>query len=231
MSNSQAVRTRHPKSITRANILAKAYEMYLANEIDHGDERLSAVLDRLGYTTGAGYQIWANQAAFREELKVYVAENIDYAKLEMVEAKRAALMERNPEFPLFVRCSGDIYFESFIGKEDFYLSLRFFAMSGDRPEPITNALSGAYHQSSWAVGARFADVLKFKEHRLRDCFEMEDLTAAVTALIEGYALRYRVDPERASRKVQFEGEEHYAFSIAFCGLIFQFIEPDPSPSS
>lgn len=225
MSSSPAVRTRHPKSTTRANILAKAYEMYLKREIDHGDERLSAVLDQLGYTTGAGYQIWANQAAFREDLKVYVAENIEYAKLGMVEEKRAELEARQlDDFDLFVLYSGDNFLEHFLGQEGFYLSLRFFGMGSDRPEDITKALRGAYTKGSWEVEERFRAVLQGYEHRLLPEFEMADLTTAVTALFEGYALRHRVDPAQATRKIIYRGEEHYVFSVAFLGTIKQYVE-------
>ncbi len=225
MTSSPAVRTRHPKSTTRANILAKAYQMYLNREIDHGDERLSAVLDQLGYTTGAGYQIWANQAAFREDLKVYVAENIEYAKLGMIDAKRAELEARNLKvFDKFVLHSGDNFLEHFVGQEGFFLSLRFFGMADDRPDEVTTALREAYSQGSWEVEDRFQFVLDRFERRLRPEFEMADLTAAVTALFEGYALRHRVDPDRAMRRVQHCDEEHYAFSVAFLGTVTQYVE-------
>lgn len=227
MSETQVVRTRHPKSITRATILKRAYEMYLARELDHGDERLSVVLDSLGYTTGAGYQIWPNQAAFREDLKVYVAENIVYADLESVADKRAEQAARNLPFEQSVLHSGDTFFESFIGQEAFYLTLRFFAMGNDRPAAITEALSDAYYRASWDVCELFeASMAKFKRRMAQD-FTIEDLTMSVTALLEGYGLRARVDPKRAAVKVNAYGGEHFLFSVGFLGVMSEFTEPDP----
>jgi hypothetical protein len=227
VSNSQAVRTRHPKSTTRANILAKAYQMYLAEELEHGDERLSTVLESLGYTTGAGYQIWANQAAFREDLKVYIAENIEYASLRAMAEKVSELAARNLPFEQHVLTAADQYIEVYLSQDDFYLTLRFFAMSDRRPAAVTEAMIGAYERSSWEAAELFANVFARFKRRIRSGLEMEDVTAAVTALIEGYALRARVDRTKVDKCVEVDGRPHRAFSLAFLGLIKELSEPLP----
>lgn len=231
MSNSQAVRTRHPKSTTRATILAKAYKMYLADELEHGDERLSVVLEELGYTTGAGYQIWANQAAFREELKVYVAENIEYASLRAMADKIAGLAALNLPFEEHVRTAADQYITTFLTNDDFYLTLRFFAMSDRRPAAVTQALVGAYERSSWEAAELFAGTLARFERRLLPQLEMSDLTASVTALVEGYALRARVDRSKIERRVDVGDSPHLAFSIAFLGIVKEMTEPIPGSAA
>ncbi len=227
MSETQSPRPRHPKSTTRLTILAKALEMYQDRRLEPGDEKLSAVLAELGYTTGAGYQIWDNQADFREDLKIYVAQNMDYASLEVVAEKRAALAARNLPFEQRMLFSGDNFFESFVGGEGFYLTLRFFAMGDDRPAEITDALGSAYDRSHDEVSRLFEGMLSDTGRRLRESIEMTDLTAAISALFEGYALRYRVDPTVGGARVMIEGDLHYTFSVAFRAVLLGLTEPDP----
>ncbi len=228
MKKAQAVRTRHPKATTRATILAKAYEMYLDRRLVHGDERLSHVLDELGYTTGAGYQIWPNQAAFRRELQIYVAENISYASPELVAEDVAEVIASSKSGEELALRVGDLYFAEMLRTEQFYITLRFFGMAHDRPEEITEALSDAYERSAWAVGPRLEAGMARIGLRVREPFTIDDLAAAVTALMEGYALRASVKNEQVTRKIKSEHGSYYAFSYAFLGVVNQFAEEIPS---
>ncbi len=224
MTKPQAARTRRPKSMTRATILAKAYDMYLERKLVHGDERLSAVLEELGYTTGAGYQIWPNQAAFRTDLQMYIVENLDYASLRIVAEEIAELQARNLPFEEYTLAAADLYVKAFLGREEFYLTLRFLAMGKERGDEITNAIREAYNLTEWEatdlLSRRLADFGK----RIRDPYELSDLTTAITALLEGYALRARVQPERISENIDVGGVRHHVLSVAFLGLVEAFTE-------
>ncbi|MGI9598764.1 MAG: hypothetical protein ACR2QK_21550 [Acidimicrobiales bacterium] len=204
--------------------MQKAYEMYLDRRLVHGDERLSSVLDELGYTTGAGYQIWANQAAFRADLQVFIAENIEYASLKTIAHKIAELAAQDLPFDQHVLRGGDQYFEVFIGREEFYLTLRFFAMAEDRPDEIREALLDSYERSAWETTELFNMAFDRFDLRIKPHLQMSDLTAAATALVEGYALRGRIQPEVAERKVEYMGATHYTFSVAFLALVREFTE-------
>lgn len=228
MKKAQAVRTRHPKATTRATILAKANEMYLDRRLIHGDERLSHVLDELGYTTGAGYQIWPNQAAFRRDLQIYVAENISYASPELVVDDIAKAVASSESFDELCLNVGDLYFAEMLGADEFYLTLRFFGMAQDRPDEITEALSDAYERSSWAIGPRLEAAMGRAGKKLREPFIIDDLSMAVTVLLEGYALRASVQYERVTAKYEFEGGSHYAFSVAFLAIVNQYTEDIPA---
>lgn len=222
LSNS---RTRQPKSATRAQILRTAYAMYLERELEPGNERLSDVLDRLGYTTGAAYQIWPNQAAFREDLALYVAENIEYATLHPVADRIQGLTTRDVTFEENALAAGDNFARSFLQREEFFLTLRFFAMPDDRPDEITEALRDAYERSSWETGELFKAALELFGRRLKEPLTMKDLTAAATALLEGYALRSRVDAASVSDSVDWQGDGHHMFSICFLALLNEMTEP------
>jgi hypothetical protein len=199
--------------------------MYRDRELIHGDERLTVVLESLGYTTGAGYQIWANQAAFREDLKVYVAENIEYASLRSIEKEIVALAERDLPWKEHVLAAGDQFIAVFLHREEFYLSLRFFAMADDRPDSITDGMKAAYEQSSWEAMTLFTSVLERFKRELADGVDMRQFTAAVTAALEGYALQARVRPEQIDEPIEVDGEPHHQFSLTFLGIANQYTQP------
>lgn len=199
--------------------------MYLERKLDPGDERLSVVLDSLGYTTGAGYQIWANQAAFRRELAIHVAENIEYASLAPILEEAVALGERNLPFEEHTLNAGDLFAKAYLGREEFFLSLRFFAMADDRPEEITTTLADAYERSSWEISEVLMGRLEHFGLRFREPFGMRDLIGCLTALLEGFALRTRVQPDAVSDSLPMKDGKHHVFSVAFLALIKEMTEP------
>ncbi len=198
--------------------------MYLDGQLTPGDERLAMVLDTLGYTTGAGYQIWANQAAFRSDLAVYIAENIQYASLRSIQTEIVELGAMDLPFEQHVLASGDLFIEEFLKHEDFYVKLRFVSMSADRPPEITAALQDAYEQASWEVGNVFTNTLARFGRQLQPQFDMEHLTTAVTAAVEGYALRDRLQPDRTAGVLVHRGGKHHPFSVVFLAIVNEMTE-------
>ncbi|MEM9564823.1 MAG: hypothetical protein AAGA93_19530 [Actinomycetota bacterium] len=209
--------------MTRTVILERAYEMYLARELIHGDERLSLVLDSLGYTTGAGYQIWPNQAAFRLDLQVYIAERIDFASLEPLVDELQQI--RDADYPVeeHILRIAELYHDYFIGREEFYLVLRFFAMGGDRPPEVTEALRDSYVRQGWELDLALQAAMERRNYRLRAGRSMEELTTSITALVEGYALRHRVGPD--APLVEIGGQTWQPFSAGLLSIIGCAIEP------
>lgn len=224
---STPARTRRPKEATRAAILAKAYELYLDKKLTPGDERLSVVLDSLGYTTGAGYQIWSNQAEFRQELQVYIAENIEYASLRAIAGQVAELDRLKLDFDQRVLEGAERYITAFLGREDFYISLRFMSMPAERPPQITAAITQAYERLTWETSELFKNVLKVEGRRMKDGHTYDDLAVATSALAEGYALRNRFQPERIKTDIATEYGPYHAFSVSFLGIVTQMVELDP----
>ncbi|MEM7326800.1 MAG: hypothetical protein AAF531_27195 [Actinomycetota bacterium] len=181
------------------------------------------MLDSLGYTTGAGYQIWANQAAFRDELQVFIAENIEYASLSALATEIEHLHDRKLPFERQVLAGADLYADHFLGREDFYLSLRFYAMV-ERPQQITDAFIQGYERLTWETTDLFQNVLAGHGRRMKPGLDVVDLAVATTALTEGYALRHRVQPERARKEVAFLDGPHSSFAVAFLGVVKEFTE-------
>ncbi len=206
--------------MTRARILEKAYELYRDNVLVHGDERLSVVLESLGYTTGAGYQIWPNQAAFRRDLQIYVAQNLSNRCVEILAAEIDS--RDKGELDDYVLAMGERFVDHLSNCDDFYFGLRFFAMGDDRPTEIGEALQASYDVLAADVGlcvdgalAHFG--LVFRPGRTRD-----QLVTTIVALAEGFALRHRTRP--ASSPAEVGGQEYHPFSVALLSLAHQFCQ-------
>jgi hypothetical protein len=213
-------RTRRPKEETRAVILERAYEMYLRRDLIHGDERLSQVLDSLGYTTGAGYQIWPNQAAFRLDLQVYLAERIDYASVGAIREDIAAIHARKLPLDEQTLAVGDLYIEYFQQREEFYLSLRFYAMGDDRPSEITEAIRDGYTRLGWELTETLGRIMSDRGLVLREGHTMGQFAATLAALAEGFALRHRTGPE--IEPVEIDGRQHHPFAVAMLAVVHQY---------
>lgn len=205
--------------------MQQAYEMYLSKELEPGDEKLALVLERLGYTTGAGYQIWQNQAEFRRDLAVHVAENIEYASLAPIAEDARELALRNLPFEEHVLYAGDLFVKVYLQRQEFFLSLRFFAMDEEqRPDEITKTLIDAYERSSREVSDVLMTGLERFGRRLREPITMRQVTGALTALLEGYTLRTRVQPETVNSPINWNGEDHHMFSVVFLSLLKEATE-------
>jgi len=208
--------------MTQAAILDRAYDMYLNRELIHGDERLSLVLDSLGYTTGAGYQIWPNQAAFRLDLQVYIAKRIDYAGLEPLVEQFQVIRDQQLDRHENGLAIANLYFDLFSGCEEFFLVLRFYAMGDDRPPEVTEALRDGYVRLSQQVGAALTSAWGRYDRRLKADRTIEQLTATITALAEGFALRARGGAD--APLVEAGEARHHPFAIAFQAVVEDYTE-------
>jgi hypothetical protein len=194
MGKQDVGRARQPKLVTRSLILEQAYEMYVRRELVQGDERLSLVLESLGYTTGAGYQIWPNQAAFRRDLQVYIAERLDYDSLLTCFVEVVDDVGQRDHATDAVEAMGERLARRLQDHEDFYLALRFLALGPDCPPEVAERMADGRSRVETALTAAFerlaagrADELS----RLRPGL----LAVSVLALLEGFALRARVVPD------------------------------------
>ena len=193
---------RRPKGLTRKAILERSYELYVAGRLAPGDERLAVVLDDLGYSSGAGYQIWVNQAAFRADLQVFVAQRLSATAVASVERNLAAMADAPTTAPLeqlLASCLERLVAELSEG-ETFYLLLRFFSMADDRPEEVTGALHAVIRQIEQQLEQHLVALLPSHGRRMRAGRGPGQLSGAVFALAQGLALRRRASgPDRADR--------------------------------
>lgn len=214
------MRTRQTKEETRRTILDRAYEMYRDGGLDRTDVKVATVLKDLGYTTGAAYYIWPNQAAFRTEFMIHMAENIEYGSLSALGGRIEELHASDPSFEEEILRGADLYLENFLEQENFFINLRFYEMV-DPPSEIRAAKSLAYEQMQGHVEQFFAHVLARHGRRMTDesVYGIPELVVTCTAMVEGFTLRYRFQPGKITPSVPCQGGKHHLFSVNLLALV------------
>ena len=220
------MRTRQTKAQTRQTILDQTYEMYRDGRLDRSDVRLAAVLNELGYTTGAAYYIWPNQAAFRREFMIFLAENIEYATMRVLADRVAEVRANHPAFDETLLNGSDMYIDHFVRQEDFYMSLGLYEMV-DPPDEVVTAVSLAYESMQGQVVAFFTESIARHDRRFVDesVYGVNELVISCTAMVEGFALRHRFQPEKITPSVPFRDGKHHLFSVNLLTLAEAFTEP------
>lgn len=190
-SSANSARSRRSKEDRRQQILDKGRKMVIERgTLERIDIRLRDVLDALKLTTGAAYNIWENQEAFRMDLAAEVARNVSFASL--------ASSDPTPNLdqpPLDeVRRMGAEYFEIFVDGDDFFAALHFWGVK-ELSEVVATAIREGYtaNRNEWIEF--FAAGLAWAGLEMSDDFGLEDLATAVTMITEGAALRHRFEPE------------------------------------
>lgn len=208
-----SIKQRQSKAQTRRTILERGYEMYRDGRLDRHDVKVAAVLKELGYTTGAAYYIWPNQAAFRRDLMVHIAEHVEYGSIQALADRIEGVRASYRSFEDAILRGGDAYFEYFLTQEDFFIGLRFYE-DPEQPIEIQRAMSLGYERIQAEVHKFFEEALAFWGRKMTsDDYGINELVVSCTAMIEGFSLRHRFQRDKVRAKVPCEGGEHYLFSV------------------
>lgn len=160
------------------------------------DIKLTDVLARTGYTTGAAYPIFGNQEGYQRELALYVAANFDWAGPEAITDELVQILETSESLEETIMRGTQRYFEVFTANEDFYLALQFWAVREPWPE-LQASLQEGYRVVHDGFATLFGMILDIYDRRPKPGFTIDDITVAITALTEGLALRHRIDSRAA----------------------------------
>lgn len=172
-------------------ILDKAREIVAEQGCPEGVElRLRLVLEELGLTTGAAYNIWENQQHFQEDLAYELAINFDWASPITTDLD---LDPFNRPLDEVVRL-GNSYFNYFVSTNRFFVLLRFWGVA-EISEAMQIAIRSGYYTNRAAWTEFFEAGLAWAERSLKADYTIDDLATAITVIVEGSAVRYRFDPD------------------------------------
>ncbi len=213
---------------TRLRLLEAGRELLLQQGPDERiDVRLKHACDHAGYTTGAAYSLWDNQSRYQEELARYVASNFDWAGPESIAEELVEIVGTTDDYVEAIRRSAVIYFERFVGQDDFFLALRFWSVR----EPSTQleaALVDGYRVVHDGFVELFASLMEHYQLRMRSPTTLDDMTIILTALVEGLALRHRIVPEAVERAVTGpDGASSSLFAEGMIAIVQRHTEPVP----
>lgn len=210
---------RRPKEQTRREILDTA----LAMMIDDGateqiDLRLSSVLDHMGLTSGAAYNIWASQGAFQQDLARHLVREYTWAGPDQNDIKIDFDAEPTDE----IRRLAELYLDSLTDETQFYLTLKFWGVknpSAELRESVTRSYAGNHDiwRFFYQMGFEWAGL------RLRAGYTLDDFVIMATTITEGAALRHRFEPKRLRGA---DGRSLYGEALV--ALVEYFTEPAES---
>jgi hypothetical protein len=237
---------KRPIAETRALMLHAATELACARVQDTDEEAIAAALahirltdvaahatrimreqtgdqDAAAITTGAIYQVWPTQAEFQAELLFHIAE-LDAVLVpgRENEAESAAVYAAAGK-PVGEALCATIE-RAFAYTRDnpvYYVFLSFYIRSGN--PRVRQALHQSYASFAPAAREAWQAMLDAYQLKIRGPHTIDDLATAMTALIEGFALRWVADPDSISSPAS-ERDFSLVSSTAL-SLFEQFTEP------
>lgn len=236
-----AERRRHrPRSETRALLLGAATRVAISrgrSETDDehnllADVRITDVLAEVNrqaedggrpMTTGAFYQIWADQESFQRELLAHIMDQIATPGREEIDKLAFEMVaDRAPGDEIFRELS-DADFRTARQSPEIFLALGLGALAS--PDMVRDAQEVANRKFLEAFEHLFTTLMRYSGRRLRAGRTLADLIWATEALQVGYLLRSRSHPNIPE---QLDDEGWTARASAYLGIINAFTEQVPA---
>lgn len=179
------------------------------------DLRLSAVLEHMGLTSGAAYNIWPSQSDFQHDLAHHLIQNYAWAGPDRIGIKVDFDAEPTEE----IRRLAELYLESLTDETQFYLTLRFWGIK-DPSSELRGSIQASYaaNHDLWRlfyqVGFEWAGL------RMRHGYTLDDFVVMATMVTEGAALRHRFEPERVRG-----ADNRNLYSEVLVAMVTHFTEP------
>ncbi len=207
---------RRPKQQTRREILGTARQMLIDDgATEQIDLRLSTVLDHMGLTSGAAYNIWASQAEFQHDLAHHVIGEYSWAGPDQNDIKIDFDAEPMDE----IRRLAELYLDSLTDDTQFYLILKIWGVKNPSPELQASVrASYAANHDMWRFFYKVG--FEWAGRRMRAGYSLDDFVVMATMVTEGAALRHRFEPERILSR-----DERNLFSEILVAMVERFTEP------
>jgi hypothetical protein len=245
----QANGRRFPKrsiAETRALMLHAATELVCARVQDTDEEAVAAALAHVrltdvaahatrimreqtgdqgaaAITTGAIYQLWPTQAEFQSELLFHIAELDAVLVPDREDVTESAAAYATAGKPVGEALHATIERAFAYTRENpvYYVFLSFYIRSGN--PRVRQALHQSYASFAPAAREAWQAMLDAYQLKIRAPHTIDDLATAMTALIEGFALRWVADP--ASTRPPAGEQDWSLVSTTALKLFEQFTEP------
>jgi BetI-type transcriptional repressor, C-terminal len=145
-------------------------------------------------TTGAFYNIWPTQGDFRRDVLDHVLSvgrfQGDQDALELL----AGFLTDTPSTAEMVRSAADLNFKGLRGDPAITLQLALWTQHASDPE-ICDRIRALYGAMFERASPLYRKLLERAGRRMVPPYTVEFLAVAVTALVEGLALRWTIDPD------------------------------------
>jgi len=185
--------------------------------------KLTDVLRANKLTTGAGYNIWENQEAFQHDLALYMASEYSWAKID-AEATVAATLAglEDATFEHAIRSVCVTYFEDFVKKDEFFITLRHWGVKKPSPQ-LRRAIRKGYDLVHEDLSELISAGLLIQERQVRKEIDFDVFISSITAMVEGLAFRHRFGTPTDRKKLPL------AFADGYLALQAFYTEPITGP--
>jgi AcrR family transcriptional regulator len=171
-------------------------------------------------TTGSIYQLWPSQAAFQAELVRHVITATTFPEAQQLLEMLLELFASGSTLSEIIDRLSLVSFES-NDSDAFYARLGFLQYAA--VPSIKDALHDNVHLFDELDRPIFEAILTYTRRRVRKPFVLKDLWVSIEALVAGYLIRHRVDPDSLRWSMSPGGRS--VLSCAVEGAFLAFTEP------
>lgn len=193
--------------------------------------RLTEVVKQAGMTTGAAYRCWENQGAYHRDLAVAAAQWRDRGSVADTVESIGALVRGGAPMAEVLRVAADANLYTYPEDTPFLTTI---ALRTCAPADPAVAAAGRAHLTSAvdAFAGLYDGLLRIYGRRMREPYTLREMTLALAALSEGFALQAVVgdDHDRVTRKdvEPGVGDDWSLFACAAEAVVLRFTELDPA---
>lgn len=195
--------------------------------------RLTDVVRAAGLTTGAAYKVWERQEDFHRDLAV---EAVRFRE-ELAIARTVQLIHEAVDggAPLreVLRVGSVAHLHPPEAGDPFLVALALRTLSPSVPE-VAEAARARHAESIDAFEQLYVAMLARFRRRIRAPFELRDLSNALAAITEGFALQSLAGLDHATYDLDGDGRtggEWTLLAVTVEALVDRFTEPVPEPTS
>lgn len=215
------------KDLLLGAALDQLYEKGLFVAVTH--IRLTEVVKAAGFTTGAAYKVWERQEDFHRDLAV---EAIRFRE-RLAIAQTVQLIHKAVDggAPLreILRLGSPAHLHPPEAGDPFLIALALRTLSPSVPE-IAEASRGRHEESVEAFEQLYEAMLLRFRLRIRAPFALRDLSNALAAITEGFALQTLCDLDHPTFDIDDEsgvGAEWSLLAVTVDAIVTRFTEPIP----
>jgi len=189
--------------------------------------KLADVAERAGVTKGALYHLWPSQEAYWSDLLHHLMDTtrlVGADKLATVAAELAAATDGDPS----LRGFANALFDSLSSDPAFFARISLFSYLDD--EFVRGCLDEEFRTAIERTTPVLADAVEAMGRRPRSAGALTEMAVAISALLEGLCLQYRLDPSRTPDLPDRRGRRWSLFAAGAGALLMAFTEPDGEPA-
>jgi len=223
------IRRTRTSELTRDRLLEAGYRLLMERGMSSTlPVRVADVVSSVGQTTGAAYQLWANQAEFQRALAEYSLQKTTWAGPVVLADQVSTAVDRGASFSDALRILCSAYLDCLVKDPGFSTYLHFWAVAL-REDDLRALIQSGYERFQPQFTQMYGTLLREFGLQVADPYSLDDLATTITAVVEGLALRHLVDAARSGRSFEFDEEGSIQrWSLLACAveaIIVGFTEP------